>query len=79
MEIEEMNQTQPSLWLVNYILNCYEGDKQQHFLQHKRKQGSSKEAYRDRLKSTERKLGYAAVFKDHLKRGTSRRSLHSHS
>ena len=27
MEIEEMNQTQQSLWLVNNILFCYEGEK----------------------------------------------------
>ena len=53
-EIEEMNQTQPP-WLVNNILFCYEGDKhsgnesqkKQHFLQHKAKHSSSKEAYTD--------------------------------
>ena len=27
IEIQEMNQIQPPLWLVNNILFCYEGDK----------------------------------------------------
>ena len=62
-EIEEMNQTQPPPWLVNNMLFCYESDKhtgneskkKQHFLQHKEKHSSSKEAYTDRSKSTGRK------------------------
>ena len=42
-EIEKMNQTQQTPWLVNNILFCYEGEihtgndreKKHHFLQHK--------------------------------------------
>ena len=72
MEIEEMNQTQQSPWLENNILICYGGDKhtgnenekKQHFLQHKEKYSSSKEAYTDGSKGTERKVGYGAVFTD---------------
>ena len=75
-EIKEMNQTQQPLWLVNNILFCYEGDKhtgnesekKQHFLQHKEKHSSSKEAYTDGSKSTGRKVGYAAVFTDSTRR-----------
>ena len=39
-----------------------ESEKKQHFLQHKEKHSSSKEAHMDRSKSTGRKVGYAAVF-----------------
>ena len=46
-----------------------ESERKQHFLQHKRKHGSSKEAYTNRSKSTERKVGYAAVFIDTTRRG----------
>ena len=70
MEMEEMNQTQLLTWLINNILFCYEGNKQtgnesekkQHFLEHKGKHCSSKEAYTNGLKRTERKLGFAVVF-----------------
>ena len=48
-------------------------ERKQHFLQHKRKHGSSKEAYMDGSKSAGRKVGYAAVFTD-----TTKRSLYSH-
>ena len=70
-EIEEMNQTQHfTPWLVKTLF-CYEGDKhtgnkserKQHFLQHKGKHSSSKEAYTGGSKSTGRKVGYA-VFTD---------------
>ena len=51
------------------MLFCYEGDKHtgneneknQHFLQHKEKHISSKEAYTDESKSTGKKVGYAAL------------------
>ena len=76
MEIQEMNQTQQLPWLVNNKLFCYEGDKhtgnesekKQHSLQHKGKHGSSKEAYTDGSKSTGRKVDYAAVFTDTIRR-----------
>ena len=63
--------------MVNNILFCYEGDKltgneserKQHLLQHKMKHGSSMEAYKGGSKSTERKVGYAAVFTDTTRRG----------
>ena len=62
-QIEKMNQTQQPPWLVDNILFCYEGDKhtrneskrKQHFLKHKGKHGSSKEAYTDGLRSTGRR------------------------
>ena len=59
MEIKEMNQTQPPIWLVNNILFCYEGDKhwkrKQHFLQHKVTHDSSQEAYTDDQRAQEGK------------------------
>ena len=63
--------------VVNNILFCYEGDKHtrnesekmQHFLKYKHKHSSSKEAYRDRSKSTGRKVGYAPVFTGTTRRG----------
>ena len=75
--IEEINQTQQPPWLVNNILFCYKGDKhaenesqkKQHFLQHKEKHSSSKEAYTDRSKSTGRKIGYTAIFTASTRRG----------
>ena len=77
MEIEEMNQTQQLPWLVNNVLFCYEGDKhtgnqskrKQHFLYHKEKRGSSKEAYTDASKITGRKVVYTAVFTDTARKG----------
>ena len=59
LELEDMNQTQQSSWLVNNILFYYEGEKQtrseskrkQHFLQHKGKHSNSKEPYTNGLKS----------------------------
>ena len=50
-EIEEMNQTQQSLWLENNI--CYDGEKytrndserKQHFLKHKENHSNNNEAY----------------------------------
>ena len=45
------------------------GKRKQHFLQHKEKHGSSKLAYMNGLKSTGRKVGYAAVFADTTRRG----------
>ena len=76
MEIKEMNQTQPPLWLVNNILFWYEGEnptgneseRKQYFLQHKGKHSNSKKAYMVRSKSTGRKVGYAAVFADTIRR-----------
>ena len=64
-------------WLVNNILFGYEGDKhteneserKQHFLQHKKKHSSTKEAYTDGSKSTGKKVGYAAIFTDTTRRG----------
>ena len=58
--------------MKNNLLFCYEGDKhtgneskrKQHFIKHKGKHGSSKEAYIDGSKSTGRKVGYAAVLTD---------------
>ena len=44
-------------------------EKRQHFLQHKEKHISSKEAYTDGSKSTGRKVGYTAVFTDTTRRG----------
>ena len=78
----EINQIQPPLWLVNNMLFCCEVEKynrnenerKQHFLQHKGKHSSSKEAYMYGSKSTGRKVGYAAVFTD-----STRRSFYSHS
>ena len=45
-KIEEMNQTQQTLWFVNKIIFCYEGEthkgndskRKQHLLQHKKTQ-----------------------------------------
>ena len=73
----EMEETQQPTWLVSNILFCYEGDnhtrnqskKKQHFLQHKKKHSSTKEAYTDGSKSTGKKVGYAAIFTDTTRRG----------
>ena len=75
--IEEMNQTQQTPWLVNNILFSYEGEthtgnnseRKQHFLKHKGKQINNKEAYIDGSKSIGRKIGFAAVFVDITRRG----------
>ena len=64
--------------MVNNILFGYEGDKhteneserKQHFLKHKGKHGSIKEAYTDGSKITGRKVGFAAIFEDITRRGT---------
>ena len=63
--------------MVNNILFCYEGDKhtgnesekKQHFLQHKEKHSSSKEAYTYGSKSAGRKVGLATVFANITRRG----------
>ena len=78
-EIEVLNQTQQPSWMVNNTSFCYEGEKcswddnerKQHFLQHKEKHKSNKEAFTDRSKSIGRKVGFAAVFTN-----TTRRSLY---
>ena len=46
-----------------------ESERKQQFLQHKGKHGSSKKNYTDKLKSTGRKVSYAAVFTDTTRRG----------
>ena len=43
--------------------------KKQNFLQHKDKHRNNKEAYTDGLKNMRKKLGFAAVFADIIKRG----------
>ena len=63
-EIEEMNQAQQPPWLVNNTLLCYEGDKLTRNESKKSQHSSSKKAYTDGSKSTERKVEYAAVFTD---------------
>ena len=76
-EIEVLNQTQQPSWMVNNISFCYEGEKcfgndnerKQHFLQHKEKHKSNKEAFTDGSKSIGRKVGFAAVFTDTTRRG----------
>ena len=63
-------------------LFCYEEEthigndskRKQHFLQHKGNHSNNKEAYTDKSKSTERKVGFAAVFVD-----ITRRSIDSQS
>ena len=40
----------------------------QHFLQHKANPGNNEEAYTDESKSTGRKVGFAAVFMNIIKR-----------
>ena len=59
--------------------NGYESEIKQHFLQHKGKQSSSKEAYMDGSKSTERKVSYAAVFTDTTRGGAlpEKTSIHT--
>ena len=44
-------------------------EKKQHFLQHKGNHSNNKEAYSDEWKSTEKKVGFAAVFVDITRRG----------
>ena len=71
-----MNHTQQPLWLVNIIIFYYEGEKhmgnererKHNFLQHK---GNSniKKPYTEGSKSTGRKIDYAAVFADIIRRG----------
>ena len=71
-EIEEMNQTQRTPWLVNNILFSYEGERhmgnnserKQYFLQHKENHSNNKEAHTDGSKSTGRKVGFVAVHAD---------------
>ena len=43
--------------------------RKQHFLQHKGNHSNNKEAYTDGSKSTGKKVGFAAVFKDITRRG----------
>ena len=73
-KLEEMNQTQQPPWLVNNILFCYDREKHpgndSKKKQHKGGHSSSKEAYTDRLKSTGRKVCFAAVFTDITRRGS---------
>ena len=76
-EIEMLNQTQQRSWMGNNISFYYEGEKcsgndnerKQHFLQHKEKHKSNKEAFTDGSKSIGRKVGFAAVFTDTTRRG----------
>ena len=58
--------------MVNNILFCYDRDTHtgnDSFLQHKGKHSNNKEAYTDGSKSTGRKVGFAAVFMNIIKRG----------
>ena len=64
--------------MVNDIIFCYDvkkkhtgndNERKQHFLQHKEKHGNNKEAYTVGSKSTERKVGFTAVFADITRRG----------
>ena len=73
-----MNQTQQPR-LVNNVLFCYgnehtgnENERKQHFLQHKGKHSSSKEAYTDGSKNTGRKVGNIPS------RSKKQRRLHSY-
>ena len=68
--------------MVNNIIFCYDAEKhtgngnkrKQYFLQHKENHSNNKEVYTDGSKSTRRKVGFAAVFADII-----RRSIHPHS
>ena len=61
-------------YLVNNILICYEretydSERKQHFQQHKEKHSNNKKSYINRSKSTERKVGFLAVFTSITRRG----------
>ena len=72
-----MNETQQTPWLINSIIFCYNAEKhtgndnkkKQHFFQQKGNHSNNKEAYTERSKSTERKVGFASVFEDITRRG----------
>ena len=50
-------------------LGINDNEKKQHFLQHKEKHRNNNEVYTDRLKSTEKKVCFASVFADIIRRG----------
>ena len=54
--------------MENYLI-ILQWEKKQHFLQHKEKHKNTKEAYTNGSKSMGKKIGFATVFTDIIRRG----------